>query len=47
LVAALWRAGPRIEALALNETDIDAARGPTLRPIGRDQARVAGEVRPR
>jgi site-specific recombinase XerD len=44
LIAVLWRAGLRIsEALALNETDIDAARGSLLIRHGKgDKCREAG-----
>jgi site-specific recombinase XerD len=44
LIAVLWRAGLRIsEALALNETDIDAVRGSLLIRHGRgDKRREAG-----
>ena len=44
LIAVLWRAGLRIsEALALNETDIDAARGSLLIRHGKgDKRREAG-----
>jgi site-specific recombinase XerC len=44
LIAVLWRAGLRIsEALVLNETDIDTARGSVLIRHGKgDQRREAG-----
>ena len=44
LIAVLWRAGLRIsEALALNETDIDTARGSLLIRHGKgDKRREAG-----
>jgi site-specific recombinase XerD len=44
LIAVLWRAGLRIsEALALNETDIDTARGSLLVRHGKgDKRREAG-----
>jgi site-specific recombinase XerD len=44
LIAVLWRAGPRIsEAPALNETDIDTARGSLLIRHGKgDKRREVG-----